>query len=225
MGVENFTTYTEVDPNSRVTVTATRVTATAITANEDAYVYKDAGVAHFAGNFEHWLETLIDDVNPAATGQTWGYWGLSNNLDDFKGLYDGDFELLVLLSAVTSVGVYRWYLREVDSGGNLYQDVWTAANEAAYEDTLLYWKVIRDESVGTYGTLYAYMYSDAARTVLVDTLQVALHEKMDFRYVFGGWSYDANDNDTITAYAQNLDLKEQSVVPLCDHHYRTRRAS
>lgn len=222
MAVEDFTTYTEVDPNTRVTVTATRVTATAITANEDAYVYKDKGVAHFSGNFEHWLETLIGDAG--GTGAAWGAWGLSNDLDDFYGLYTADKEHHVLMSSVVPTTYWRWYLREVDNAGNLYQDSWTAANEAAFENTQLYWKVIRDEAVGTYGTLYAYMYSDAARTVLVDTLAVTLHEKMDFRYVFGGWSYDANDNDVITAYAQNLDLKEQSVVPLCDHHYRMRRA-
>ena len=52
MAFENFTEYTEVDPNARISVTKTRVTWTAITRQEEAYVYIDKGVDYFAGNFE-----------------------------------------------------------------------------------------------------------------------------------------------------------------------------
>jgi len=49
--VQDLTSYTEVDPNSRIAVTANRVTATNLTRNEDAYVYKDMGIDYFAGSF------------------------------------------------------------------------------------------------------------------------------------------------------------------------------
>ena len=43
MAVEDFTGYTEVDPNTRIAVIASKVTWTALAKNEDAYVYKDFG--------------------------------------------------------------------------------------------------------------------------------------------------------------------------------------
>ena len=50
MAVEDFTTYTEVDPNSRITVSSTKVTWASVQRDEDAYVYKDKGVNYFDEN-------------------------------------------------------------------------------------------------------------------------------------------------------------------------------
>ena len=51
---EDFTTYTETDPGADITKTADRITFTALRTREDTfYVYKDKGVDHFNGNFEH----------------------------------------------------------------------------------------------------------------------------------------------------------------------------
>ena len=53
--LQNFTTFTEVDPNTRISKTATRVTWTDITKPEDAYVYKDMTADYFDGDFTHYL--------------------------------------------------------------------------------------------------------------------------------------------------------------------------
>jgi hypothetical protein len=79
----------------------------------------------------------------------------------------------------------------------------TAANRLSYVDyiqvgdggvfiqnTNYYVTVKRDESVGTYGTLYCYIYSNLDRSTLVDTLTVTLTEKQNFQYLFGMISYD-----------------------------------
>ena len=49
---ENYTTYTEVDPNSRVVVTsATQIDFTNLTREENAYVVYDYGALAFVGDF------------------------------------------------------------------------------------------------------------------------------------------------------------------------------
>lgn len=58
-------------------------------------------------------------------------------------------------------------------------------------DTNYYLTINRNESEGTYGKLYCYIYSDSIRSTLVDTLTVTLTEKQDFRYLFGSTSYDS----------------------------------
>ena len=94
------------------------------------------------------------------------------------------------------------YLRELH-GQTPYDDSWLSTVNTDY-----YPKVKRDEAVGTYGTIYAYIYSDADRTSLSDTLSVALHEKRDFRYIYGINSLGADNNYVCTGYVKNLDLQE-----------------
>lgn len=69
-------------------------------------------------------------------------------------------------------------LRLIENDGTLYYDTFTFAASVQY-----YTKFKRDESVGAYGTAYGYIYDDAARTSLLDTLSQALHAKRDYAYV------------------------------------------
>lgn len=57
-------------------------------------------------------------------------------------------------------------------------------------NTNYYITLVRDDDAGTYGSLVATIYSDAKRSVVVDTLTVTLTEQQDFQYLFGMISYD-----------------------------------
>ena len=50
---EDFTTYTVQDVNNRFIITTNKIDVNNMPRNEDAWVYKDAGVAHFGSDFEH----------------------------------------------------------------------------------------------------------------------------------------------------------------------------
>ena len=50
--------------------------------------------------------------------------------------------------------------------------------------TQYYLRICRDESIGTYGTLYCYIYSDAAMMELVEVVSLALDVKTNFRYAY-----------------------------------------
>lgn len=181
---EDFTIYIEQDVNSHITVAELIITFTSLDCNEDAWVRKDFGIDFFSGNFAH--QSIIKATGHADAGMA-GVWALSNILDDLKGIDDaaGDF-LSVLMLYDTGASAYKLRLRECDSG-TLYDDEYTIAVDTEY-----YLTIHRDESVGAFGTLYCYIYSDAERTDLLDTLSITLHtSKKDFRYLFGLNSYNS----------------------------------
>ena len=201
MAIENFGSYTEVDPNSKITVGTRRAAWTDLNRNEDAYVYKDKGAAFFDGDFIHYLTIRFSATEISAEG---GIWALTNDLDDLRGLGTNSKDALYLhFVNPSSPDELRINGQELDGG--------TAYGGASYYvvslDTTYYLKMVRDESVGTYGTLYSYVYSDDARTTLLATLSVALHtSKKDFRYVHAVQTWNAGTAHKSSGYSENLEL-------------------
>ncbi len=211
MALENFGTYTETDPNSRITKTTRRVTWTDLTRNEDAYVYKDEGVDYFGGDFVHFLTLRFTASEQDVSG---GIWALTNDLDDLKGLKDANKDALYLTLAGFADTTKLWIaLREMD-GGTLYGS--SGGDGSSYIVTVgtsYYLSFERDESVGTYGTLYLHIYSDAARTTKLFSHYITLHtSKKDFRYVHAIQTWNAGTTLKHSGYSENLDL-EGAILP------------
>lgn len=207
MATEDLTTYTKTDPLSRLTVTSSKVTWVGVRRNEDTYLYKDKGANHFDGDLEHLLDFRYEGAGYWSLTNCWALCNLINDFDDIDAA-GGDG--LAVVQREESSGVHKLFLKELD-GGTQYDDVYTASEPVTY-----YLKVKRDEAVGTYGTLYLYIYSDAERTNLLDTLSIALHSsKKDFRYIYAcqSWDTDSSDaNNWNDGWTENLDLQEEAAV-------------
>ena len=200
MALENFTTYTEVDTNSHISKTSTRVTWSNLNRNEDAYLYKDFGIGYFEGDFT--VNLTLNITSPDESGTYEHILTLANSLDDFKGIDDASGDALTIQHLSQSGTTTRIAVQELD-GGTLY----TSSYYNITANTAYYLKIIRDESVGTYGTLYCYIYSDAARTTLLSTLSVTLHtSKKDFRYIYPIQTYNDSNNFPMGGYVENLNL-------------------
>lgn len=172
----DFTTFTEVDPGGYIAITSNTITLNNLfTANSTANVYKDMGDGYYSGDFEFQFSFNIDVI------ETTGHLPiclLSNTT------YDQNIERNILEQDGLNCLVYnnagtRIFVLEEHFAGTLYQDAYSSLSE----DTDYYVTFKRVESVGTYGTIYAYIYSDSARTTLLDTLSVTLHGKVNFRYI------------------------------------------
>ncbi len=203
---ENFTTYTEEDPNTHITVTASRVTVTGLLRSEDAWVVKDKTAGHFDGDFEH-LITVYIDAGGGDGGQN-TVWGLANLVDDYFGIDASNGDMLSVWMYSVANPTIR--MEEMVAGTRYTVD------QAVSLDTLYYLKIVRDETVGTYGTIYSYIYSDAARTNLLQTLTLTLHEKEDFRYIYAAQTGNSAQAFSITGYCENLDLQEdveKRIIP------------
>lgn len=206
MAVVDFTTFTETDASARLTVTSTKITVTALQDSETARVVKDMGAAHFSGDYEHLVTVYCS--NATVTGLPNVVWGVSNisNGNIAGGGMGSDANWLRMYEETSTSA--SLFLQEND-GGSGYTD----ANTTLSLNTPYYLKVKRDEAVGSFGTLYCYIYSDSGRTTLVDTLTVTLHtSKKDYQYLYGhaGWQHE-DGAYSWTGYIENLDLQESTT--------------
>src|SRR3990172_2149918 len=185
MAFEDFTTYIETDPNNRFSVAANAITVTALSRDEDAWLIKDRGAGHFSGDFEHLFKyTPATNTNRAHADLL----SLANIVDDVNGIDTAAGDLLGVWYFKSDSGVNQYGLYEIVAG-TPYQVDTSVTNHSVVR----YPKFKRDEGVGTYGTLYLYIYSDEARTILIQTISLTLHEKEDFRYNYIMHSYDDNN--------------------------------
>lgn len=175
---QDNSTYTEDDVPTRIALTdSTTVTVTDLDNDEQVQLYKDFGAGYFSGDFEHHLRTQY--TSDTDSGDVCGVWALTNDLTGgIVSLYAASKDFLTLYWSHLS-GTDKLVLAELNSGS-------FSSDESTDLDasTNYYIKIVRYESVGTYGTLYCYIYSDDSFSTLVDTLSVALTEKQDFRYHF-----------------------------------------
>jgi len=205
MATEDFSTYTEVDENSDYTVTAPKIDITSITRASTSYVYDDKGAAHFAGDFDHNVEYYVG--SGTTDGERTNIWAMSNDIGDQAALDAANVSFFCASMGKESASLLK-RLYEYD-GSTEYID--TDNDTAVAVDTLTYATLLRDEAVGTYGTLYFYHYTDSGRTTLVSTQSITLHSSTkDFQYVYGTMSDGRTGTNTYTGYVQDLDLQETS---------------
>lgn len=209
MALEDFTTYSETDPETRIAFTANHIDST-ISKNADAYLYKDKGVGHFT-DFEHLITVQGNDGAPCDNNAIDYIWAVTNDIADWKGLVDNNKHAI-------AVNLYDFYdtpgligLRECHNG-SVYADNYTSpASNTPYYLTI--------EKSGT--TFTCKIYSDASRTTLVDTLTLTLQANNSWRYIFAVMSYNVANIDQCNDDVDDLDLQEAAglSIPVAMHHY------
>lgn len=203
MPFKDFTTFIEDDINNRLSQTAAKSTFTGLRNDEDGFLSSDEGANHFNGDFEHLLTVQVDAFSGAALHEVYA---LTN-------VIDSRFDIMSSSGDMLGIGVWRdgggtqyIFISEV-FGGTAYFDTWASL----VTSTPYYLTFKRDEAVGTFGTLYCFIYSDSGRTTLIDTLVLTLHGKIDFRYIISPQSYTSGSTQNITGFIENLDIQEATV--------------
>lgn len=217
MPLEDFTTYTEVDPDGDITVVSNEVSCDDLQARSvDAYVYKDKGVGHFSGDFEHRFK--IKKGNRVNTPLLC-FWGMANIIDDFEDWISSGGDAYALHTRIAA----NLHLDMIENGV-LFDDGSTLFEDGVWH----YIRVARDDDGGVNGTgqLKAYIatndYDDNGGT-LEDTLVLdcGVGEQNDFRYVYAMATYnDGVPNYTIDGRIANLNLEEVVNIPIAIHHYK-----
>jgi len=196
MAVEDFTTYTETDPNSRITVSSGTIGCVGLTRNEDAYVYKDFGAGHFT-DFTHTFSYKFISGN--SIDSIFGSWGLGNGINDYEAWGGASITGVWNLHLKFNNNVYLWE----SYGGSTYNDSYSAANT----DTVYY---VKNEKSGT--TMTSKIYSDSGMTNLLDTLSLVLHANHSFRYAFGMNTWNSGRTEYCSGEVNNLDLNESAAT-------------
>jgi len=194
MAIENFSTYTELDPDGDITVTSPKCDVSTMSTEKAAWVYADKDANHF-GDFEHTFKIYLGS---ASNGGQVGLWGLSNNAHTIQDK--------VTAGSGMNVKLYR------DGAGNYYiflNDDGAGLNDSAVI-AAAWTRYCTVKRAATALTLK--IYTDAARTSLETTLDVVCVETL-FQHIEAVQSRDSGGGPTITmsCYIEDLDLQEAPV--------------
>lgn len=199
MTLEDFTTYTIVDAESRLTVTANKIEGTNPRCDRDSLVHDDKGAAHFGATFEHDFKMNLRDVG-MMSGTS--FWAVSNVVEDEKHWEDNN-------SQAVTAKVWRQYsdpyvvLVDEETADS---DSWTNPSVA----TSYYCTAERTSETA----VELRIYSDASRETLVDTLSVTITSGRRYQHVFG-WAIRFMGTPSYPRLdLENLDLNEAAIVEL-----------
>lgn len=195
MTLEDFTTYTELDEAGDITVTSSKVSWDTMERNVTSYVYKDYGASYF-GDFTHYFETL---TTAYVTYGVAACWALANIVTEGRYIDLNATDSLRVIHN-NDDAVYKLFLANAGS----WIDITTLSSDTVYYCTV--------QRSGT--TLTLWVYTDAEKTVLYDTLTCTCSTTL-FEYIYSCMSYDMGEaGRSTTAYTENLDLNITVAVPL-----------
>lgn len=207
MATEDFTTYTEVDPNSHITIASSTHIDADLYNNEDARVYDDKGSNHF-DEFEHLVDVYWDAVSEASKYMAGVVWMLSNYLYDEKTHDDFSIDYLDVNFFQTTAGVK--YLSLAARSG-------ATKNSQNYECLLDTWYYLRIKRVGS--TLTCRIWTDSGDRDNNDTGAGSYKGELSvtcpttqFQYIYACNTRDVGNVRWITVDVENFDLQEGVII-------------
>jgi len=189
---EDFTTYTEVDEDGDITVTATKCDVDTMRRDALSYVRKDKGAGHFT-DFEHLVTCRC---TAGDNGANCGIWALSNGSNTVAQMITNT-EGLSCVFYHGAAAALALILVDRNSGNS-------DTSIALVEGTIYYLTIERNDT-----TLTCKIYDDSDRTNLIDTLSVVC-TTLAYRYAFGIISREdsGTPTPTLTFYSEDLYLQE-----------------
>ncbi len=196
MPYEDFTAYTEYDPDGLVAVSTNLIDADGADTENDPYVYRDFGADHFGAEWEHDVKvTAVSRLQQASSL----FWGVANGVGPLGDWGNAVGQALGAYVYPQGWPDYNWAINLRD---------FETADADRFEDdghaqTTYYCTVNRLGETA----LQLRIYSDAERTVLLDTLAVTVTSGRRYRYAYGlntAWS-----TKSVSVDVENLDLHEE----------------
>lgn len=195
--LQDFTTYTQVGTQI-VATSSTVATGTSVSKTSICYLYKDFGAGFWTGT----ITSLFTAQGSLGSGSSCAI--VMSSFSDIigkPGTATSQNSLCVLMSANTSIQTI--FMTE-QVGTTLYN----SSSYTSTPNTPYYCKLVRDPSVGTYGTAYLYIYSDSGRTNLLSTLSLTLHSPspIAYQYYYAMSSYASAVNNQMSGTSKTATL-------------------
>jgi len=198
MTLEDYETYTTVDPETDLTITTNKIVYDTVLEGTKVYVYDDKTASHF-GDFEHLFGFVPTAFNVA--GKRHVQWGLDNQ---YIGTY------AAFLAADTGIAFYNtyghgwsyFYVKEFVGNG------FDGGYMERAVDLPFYCTIDRDDTA-----LTVKVYTDSDRTSLYDTLVLTVPSTA-YRYIIAYGSSDISPGlDSNSGEVFDLDLQEAAPPP------------
>ncbi len=199
MAVEDYSTYTEEDPNADLSVSAGLITVDTIRRDAKAWVVKDFGAGFFTTPLKHNFDikmTALEEQGLLGTHM------LGTIVGTTKDHVDGGDDA-VYVRARKGAGVSTFRVVEVaagvqNSGDNVTIDVGTQ-----------YYCTLEISAIGDYTTK---VYSDAARTTVVGSSTVSGTAGLSFRYAYGMAQAEGIGTATASGELAGLEFVDASTT-------------
>jgi hypothetical protein len=198
--VEDFTTYTEVDPNNHISLVGTNHIDFADWWNESAYLYKDFGVDHF-GDFEQKIDWR--PISCSAEDIAVNFWAVTNDIGSWAYLDNEGKTALGLAAQKQYEGTFELTLIELGAGQ--YTSIGSLPFSTWYY--LLIKKVGTSFKCGVYSTAALRDTGDATDGD-VGNLALTLYGDWKFRYLFPAISDNGSPSEHFDSEIENLDVGE-----------------
>ena len=181
-GIENFTTYHQIDPEGNITITYSRVTWTTANRNVAASVYKNYGTGYIT-DFQQRI-TIYLSVHPQ-NGAV-GVWGISN----------GNFTLQTMINKADGISLF-W---SSDEHKLILRDITANVHDTSITlnlSTIYYLTINRQRAVTS-----VYIYTDSDRKLMIDSISVTGNPQ-PYNTLIAYHSYNNNSfSATTTGYVE-----------------------
>ncbi|KKL72122.1 hypothetical protein LCGC14_2088070, partial [marine sediment metagenome] len=194
-GIEDFTTFTEVDPGSDIVVTAAKIAATTLTDSQDAHVYDDKGADHFTTGWSHDFEITISGPDFATAGG----WAISNVIDDVEFWRANSSQAVFVAFEITATNAVRVYFSSPEDSSEV-------TFNSIDESTKYFFTV----DITTATNVRCRIWSDSDRASLVTTLNVTVTSGRKWRYLFGINSWPISGGQ-LNIDVENMDIGEETA--------------
>jgi hypothetical protein len=195
----DLATYTEDDAGGYISVAGTKATVTNMPRTVDSYVYQDYGAAAFNADYEILFE--LGGTSSFPLGGLVALCSVANVVDDLRGCDD------LIAVALFGVSGANTEIRIVERVATTeYAATGTVINKA-----ITNWcKLVRDESAGTYGTVYLYVATSESNRdseTGAQTLSLGLHAQADFSTFYAVQSYNITGGTPASFYVDHIDIQ------------------
>ena len=190
--LEDFTTYVELDEDGDITITAPKVDVNTMRRDALSRVYKDFGAGTF-GNFEIDFEFQITNMDSKCLASIFS---LANGIGSTTDLYDSGSGIGLSITIYGNDGNLR--IRILGHNGNTDDYFINGAST-----DLIYATITRSTT-----TVTLYLYSDAERTNVLDTL-IITGDAIEYKYLYSLKSWNdssVSDSHVVSGYTQNFDI-------------------
>ncbi len=198
MALEDYTTYTEDDPNSRLTVGANQITVAGLRRSDTTtWVYDDFSAGYFGDvtdgiNFDCQVDTADNSSSIVA-------FALTNNIAGLNTCAVNDYDSVFLYFNSSAGGTKNIVLQGFGTGGVSDLGTFTLGQKRYLTFTR------------SGGTATVNIYSDSGRLTLVDTL-VIVGSAVTLQYMFGVSNYDLGTAGAMSGSVANLEIVTTSGV-------------
>jgi len=175
----DYTDFTAYDPDSKLSISESEISMTAVSGTYVYHTTKDYGAGYFSPGrvAGRCWRVHVKSVNSATTART-AFWGLSNVASDVISLQDAN-EHAIFLVMDTNGSAQVLSPQETYNGTLSYP-----FDPLSISTNTDYWVEIEiDPYTGTYGTLHVRVYTDSSYTNLYRSASGALRAATTWRYL------------------------------------------